>query len=453
MVAAVVVVGMLATCSVPQPWLAGAESTTTPAAADPITADPVPDVTTTGEPAAEPVPAATPSPTPAPTATPLPTPVPAPNKRGVHLLIDDGRNAWPVEAWSEHLAYARQAVGQGGYVTQVVRSEDLDLARWQHFMDLCAEYELTPILRLATTFDLEMGWWEAPQRDEDGSYRTVAAAYAAFVSGLDWPTGEHYVVVGNEPNHGNEWGGRADPAAYARFLVDVATAVRAADPAARVLNAGFDPYTPHTGGFPFIDGMVYMDAETFIDEMVEAVPDVFSYLDYWCSHVYPLGPFSAPPWEQAYGRDLINGAVNPRHQPPPPGVYNRGINGYEWELWKLSTYGITGLQVMITEAGWRHAETTDPDAMDGGAGLPDAETVAAYLDLAMWGNGGRYPDWPETGWTPWDADPRVVAVTPFAFDGLPREWGHTNWLMLDAEGTILGTYAPFDVWATGGVRP
>jgi hypothetical protein len=390
----------------------------------------------------------------APTATPRPTatPVSVVNKRGVHLLLDDGRTLWPVTHWSKHLAYAREAVGSGGYVTQLVRSEDLDVVRWQVFMDLCAGHELVPILRLATVYNPSTHWWEAPETDAAGSYGTIAAAYAAFVSGLEWPTDEHYVVVGNEPNHGNEWGGHPDPAAYARFLVEVATAMRAADPGVRVLNGGLDTYTPHTNGFPFIDGMAYMDAETFMDEMHAAVPDVFEHLDLWASHVYPLGPFSAPPWEQTYGRDMINGATNPNHRPPPPGVFNRGTNGYVWELWKLSTYGVVDLQVMITETGWRHAETTEAGALDAGS-WPDAALVAFYLDLAMWGNHGRYPQWPETGWIPWDADLRVVAVTPFALNGQPREWGHTNWLMVDEEGSIQGVYPLFDVWATAGARP
>lgn len=402
-------------------------------------------------------------PTPTPTATPLPKPsqTPAPtaepatprDKRGIHLLLDDGRNAWPVELWPTHLQYARRAVGPWGYVTELVRGDDLDVERWQLFFDLCAEYELTPILRLATTYDRDRLWWRAPEPDADGTYRSTAARYAAFVGALEWPTGEHYVIVGNEPNHGNEWGGRPDPAAYARFLVDVATAVHAADPDARVLNAGFDPYTPHTGSRPFIDGLYYMDEETFLDEMYAAVPDVFEHLDVWCSHAYPQGPFSAPPWEQTYGRDLINDAANPRHVEPPEGIYNRGINGYEWELFKLSTYGVTHLPVMITETGWRHAESTDPLATDGGANLPDAATAARYFDLALYGNHGRYPEWPEEGWTPWQEDPRVVAVTPFALDGLPREWGHTNWLALNAAGEILDVYAPFEVWANGSAPP
>jgi hypothetical protein len=150
---------------------------------------------------------------------------------------------------------------------------------------------------------------------------------------------------------------------------------------------------------------------------------------------------------------MINDAVNPRHQAPPAGIFNRGINGYEWELFKLSTYGLEPPPVMITETGWRHTETTDPQATDGGGVLPDAATIAMYFELAMYGNESRYPDWPAEGWISWQEDPRVVAVTPFALNGLPREWGHTNWLALNADGKILDVYEPLNVWFSGNTLP
>jgi hypothetical protein len=371
------------------------------------------------------------------------TPTP-PNKLGIHLLLADGRHDWPPDRWPDHLQYARQAVGEWGFVTELIRLDDLDPLRWQRFMDLCADLHLTPILRLATIHDPANGGWIAPPRDPDGTYRTVAARYAQFVVDLNWPADAHYVIVGNEPNHGGEWGGHPDPVAYARFLIGVADALHAADPQARVMNAGFDAYTPHTGSHPFIDGQYYVDEETFLDQMVAAYPDVCTRLDGWASHAYPMGPFSEGPWQQSYGVDWLNDAVNPHHVEPPLGIYNRGINGYEWELFKLSTYGVPPLPVFITETGWRHAETTDPTSPDNGRLLPDAETVARYVDLALRGNGGRYPDLPERGWTPWLTDDRVVGVIFFALDGYPAFWGHTNWLVLDSQGQVLGTYAPFE---------
>jgi hypothetical protein len=329
-------------------------------------------------------------------------------------------------------------------VVQLVRLDDLNVPRWQHFMDICAKLHLTPMLRLATTHN-PAGGWTAPPRDNDGSYHTIATRYTEFIAALSWPTQAHYVIVGNEPNHGSEWGGHPEPAAYAQFLIDVADALHVADPQVQILNAGFDPYTPHTGNYPFDDGQFYMDAETFMDEMVAAYPKVFTRLDGWASHSYPMGPFTEGPWQQSYGVDWLNDAVNLHHIEPPPEIYNRGVNGYEWELFKLSTYGSSPLPIFITETGWRHAESTDPAALDNGRPLPEANVVAEYMDLALHGNNGRYPHLPETGWTPWLSDHRVKAVVFFAFNGQPTFWGHTNLLQLDPLGQVLGTYVPFDL--------
>ena len=377
------------------------------------------------------------------------SPVSPANKLGVHLLLADGRHDWPTDRWPEHIRYARRAIGEGGFVVELVRLDDLTLARWQIFMDLCADLSLVPILRLATTPDAAHGGWTAPSPEPDGTYHTVAASYARFVAGLRWPTDHHYVIVGNEPNHSSEWGGRPDPAAYARFLVDVASALHAADPQAQVLNAGFDAYAPNTGHTPFTDGQFYMDEETFLDEMIAAQPDVFTYLDGWASHAYPLGPFKEGPWVQRFQIDRLAGEAP---LPPPPDINNRGINGYEWELFKLASYGLSPLPVFITETGWRHAESNWP-SQDNSAALPPAETAGHYLDLALRGNDGRFPNLPETGWTPWLTDPRVQAVVIFALNGYPAFWGHTNLLALDAQGQVLDTYALFETLATLSNQP
>lgn len=367
------------------------------------------------------------------------------NKLGIHLLLDDGRNQWPVAVWPEHLDYARQAVGEWGFVVQLIRQDDFDTTKWQLFLDLCAERHLTPIIRLATTFDGEQGWWTAPPQDEDGGYEAIAAATTTFLTSLHWPTGEHLLIIGNEPNHGDEWGGRANPAEYARYLQDMAVALHSADPDARILNAPLDPFTPHTGSGT-LNGMTYLDAESFMDGMFAAAPDIFTHLDAWASHPYPLGPFREGPWVQQHQVDFLNDASNPAQLTPPAGMYNRGINGYAWELFKLASYGVEPLPVFITETGWKHGETVNPNASDHLDALPDAAAVALYFDLALNGNRGRTPALPDTGWTPWLADARVYAITPFALNGDPAEWGHTNWLVLGERGRVLGTYPSFDLF-------
>lgn len=365
------------------------------------------------------------------------------SKIGVHLLLEDGRNHWPVALWDSHLDYAAQIAAPSGIVVQVVRADDLDPAKWQTFMDLCAERNLTPVLRLATTFNDVGGYWMPPKPDGDGRYFDLAEQYTTFVSELDWPGDEKHVILLNEPNNGVEWGGKPDPAAYARLLVDVASSLHERVPGVVVLNAAFDPFAPDTGSRRFGKGFRYISAARFMDDMITAEPDVFSQVDVWNSHAYPLGAFRAPPWEQDYQIDVIGDAPQVT-QHPPNGINNRGINGYEWDLWKLSTYGIDDLSVMITETGWRQA-MGQPDSLDGGLDYPDPETAALYLDLALRGNNVRFPDLPEKGWTPWLRDKRVIAVALFALDGTPREWAHTNLLRLNELGEVTGTSPSFDL--------
>jgi len=47
-------------------------------------------------------------------------------------------------------------------------------------------------------------------------------------------------------------------------------------------------------------------------------------------------------------------------------------------------------------------------------------------------------------WIPWQADARVIAVTPFALDGAPKEWGHTNWLQFGSRGARVGDLSMFE---------
>lgn len=365
------------------------------------------------------------------------------SKLGVHMLLDDGRNTWSTDLWPTHFEYAQRVAAPGGIVVQLVRSDDLDIARWQLFMDLAAQHNLTPVLRLATTFDEEAGWWRAPEPGADGGYTQWGQRYADFVNGLDWPTSQKHLILLNEPNNGVEWSGQPEPAAYARFVMDVAAALRVEVPDVVLLNAALDLYAPHTGAAPFAGtNRRSVDANTFMDAMHAAEPEVFAQFDIWNNHSYPLGPFRLHPRAQEFHFDDIGGAVVAA-QTPPAGTFNRGINGYAWELWRLEQFGVTDIPVMITETGWRHAETTDAGSLDAGADYPSATLVAQYYDMALRGSQSPYTTGALT-WTPWLADERVIAVAPFALNGVPHEWGHTNWLALDETGAVLETYAPFD---------
>jgi len=431
-------------------WLAlaacGVPATPEPTVAVAPTA--VPTFTATATAAPSPTITSTPTRTPVPTWTPLPSATPGGprvTKLGIHLLIGDHKNRWPTEVWPQHLRYARDLVGEWGYVLVLIRLDDLDVERWQTFLDLCAQLRLTPIVRFATWYDNSNHWWAAPIRDsEGGGYFTVAEQYRDFLDQLRWPTRQRLLIIGNEPNRGDEWENQPNGEAYAHFLGDVSRRLRENDPNVVILNGALDLYAPNTNGKPFDDGFRYVDADTFIAQMLKWDKQIFSQVQILNSHAYPLGPFNRPPNEQAMKLDYLNGAQPLRAAPWPAGIVNRGVNSYTWELYRIAEAGGPTLPVMITETGWRHPETmavSPADAAHAGVG---AAQMADYFELAFIGNRGQFTaPYPRSGWTPWEQDARVLAVIPFALNGRPGEWGHSNWLILDDDGVVQGVYAMY----------
>lgn len=365
-------------------------------------------------------------------------------KLGIHLMLDDHEHHWPQALWKSHMEYARRLVGEWGYVVAVVRIEDLDeVPKWQYFLDLCRDLHLTPIIRFATFRDSANRWWSAPIRDnEGGGYFTVAEQYRDFLDNLKWPTKQRYIIVGNEPNRGDEWGNQPNGEAYAHFLGDVSRRLRENDPNVVILNAALDLYAPNTNGRPFSDGYRYVDADTFLKQMSNWDKDIFRKIQVWNSHAYPLGPFRELPDQQLLRFDYLNGAVNARTMPWPNGIVNRGINSYTWELFRINELGGPSLPVMITETGWRHRESAVANSTDAANADVSAAQVADYFEMAFLGN-QRWSQYPRSGWTPWQDDPRVMAVIPFTLNGAPKDWGHSNWLILDPEGKVQGVYPQY----------
>ena len=366
------------------------------------------------------------------------------SKLGIHLMLDDKQSHWNVESWPQHLRYARELVGEWGFVEVLIRLDDMDVGKWQYFLDECWRRHLTPVFRFATFYDNEHKWWAAPIRDnEGGGYFTVAEQYRDFLDNLKWPITPRYIIVGNEPNRGDEWENQPNGEAYAHFLGDVSRRLRENDRNVVILNGALDLYAPNTNGQPFVDGYRYIDADTFLNQMAGWDKDIFKKVQIWNSHSYPMGPFNQGPNVQALKFDYLNGAQSPRKTPWPAGLANRGINAYAWELYRVKELGGPDLRVMISETGWRHAETTAP-AADSVHAEPSAQQVADFFQLAFLGSAGALAQkYPPGGWTAWQSDPRVMTVIPFALDGYPKDWGHSNWLQLDPYGFVQGVYPQY----------
>jgi hypothetical protein len=352
---------------------------------------------------------------------------------------------FPRQGWGEHLRYSLQMTGPGGWITQVVQVNDLDVAKWQAFLDDCYALGLRPVLRLATKLDA-LGQWIPPEQGPGRSYGDVARQWSVFFAALRLPA-PLWVIIGNEPNSGLEWGGRVNPSQYAHYFVTVAQHLRRLDHPLQLAPAPLDLYAPHSNDLPFPGlTITMMDAGSFWDAMFRATPNWMDYADFWASHSYPDNTFSAPPWQQVYRVDRLNGAETLPRYDPPAGIYNRGVNGYQWERWYMQTrYHISLPPILISEFGYRHAFSTTPESRTQVGDDHSMTTLSAYLEMAIWGNNGRYPDYPNAGWLPLVQDSSLIGVVYFGLAGHPRSWGHSNLLRVDELGAILGTYPHYDL--------
>lgn len=237
--------------------------------------------------------------------------------------------------------------GDWGYITIVITEDNRNKEIWQSFLDECRNFHLIPIIRVASKFN--DGNWEIPNINEIDNW-------VNFFNSLNWVIENRYIVVGNEPNHSKEWGGKINPTEYASYLKVFAERLHNANKDYFVLNAGFDQDAPNS--------KYTMDEKKYIELMVKEVPDIFNFIDGFASHSYP----------------------NPAFSGPKDGQGRRSIKGYEWELSLIKK----DLPVFITETGWvRHNNMNEKD-------------IALNMKYAFE--------------NVWSRDTKVVAVTPFVLN-------------------------------------
>lgn len=306
------------------------------------------------------------------------------NKFGIHILE-------PVD-----LKKAQELVNSGGgdwgWVTVVIREDDLNHDKWQDFMNQCREKHLIPLVRIAT--HLENSDWVKPKLED-------SQKWADFLSSLNWPVEDQYVIIFNEPNQAKEWGGEINPKEYSRILLDFSLKFKAPlqdkqNSKFKILNAGLDLAAPNS--------KTTMDAFRFMQEMSWEVPGIFEKLDGWSSHSYPNHGFVGQPWET--GRT--------------------SVRGYDWELWILKNH--FGLQkelpVFITETGWPKSETQY--VMRKTKKGYERTPVSKYLDKNTVANFLK-----KTFENTWLKDNRVKAVTPFVLNYPDSLFADFSWLDKD----------------------
>ncbi len=235
-------------------------------------------------------------------------PLSVPNNRvGVHILD-------PNEIFSA-AKLVNSSGGDWGYVTLPIRSDDRDIAKWTEFFQNCRKLHIIPIIRLTTYVDRTN--WESPT-----VYDLVD--FANFLDQMPWPTNNRYIIVFNEPNHANEWGGQINPAEYAKLLVNAKSIFSARSPDFFILSAGLDMSVPTS--------KTSLEAFQFYRRMTQAVPRWIDSVDGLSVHSYPNPGFSAP--------------VNSRSR--------FGLKSYDYERTYLLSLNLTRVQSLpffVTETG------------------------------------------------------------------------------------------------------
>ncbi|MBP9817735.1 hypothetical protein KBC75_03185 [Candidatus Shapirobacteria bacterium] len=263
--------------------------------------------------------------------------------------------------------------GDWGWVTIVIRTNQLDRNVWQDFFDQCRTLHLIPIVRLATIVD-GSNWKKPDISDIDN--------LASFLNSLNWPTTTQHLILFNEINHAAEWGGILDPKGYADLSLYAIDKFKSLNSNFFILSSGLDLASPDLGDF--------MSASTIYQQIYAYKPEYFDKIDGIASHSYPNHGFIGTPADTG----------------------QHSIRGYIWELNYLKKLGVTkDLPIFITETGWPHRE-----GIDRHNGFYTTDTTAKFL---------------ATAFKIWGEDPRIKAVTPFIFNYPSVPFDHFSWLDSD----------------------
>lgn len=295
------------------------------------------------------------------------------NKFGIHILF------------TTELQQAAKLVntsgGDWGYVTIPIQYGDRDLEKWQKFMSDCQTFHLIPIVRLATEpLYSNSRVWRKPNLAD-------IVDFSNFLNSLIWPTKNRYIIVFNEVNRSDEWGGKApNPAEYAEILNFATEVFTQRNDDFFVISAGLDNASPN-------DGVSYVDNFVFLRGMGQAIPEVFERVNGIGSHSYPNPGFSQPPSESK----------------------PESTSTYKFESNIVEQFAKTKKPVFITETGWNTK-------------LIGEDTASSYLNSAL---------------DSWNKDSNVIAVTPFLLDSQNGTFDQFSFLKNSEPTKFAKSYVDF----------
>jgi len=231
------------------------------------------------------------------------------NKMGVHILF--------TSEIDKAAGLVNSNGGDWGYVTIPIQAGDRDLEKWQNFMNEAKKLHVIPIIRLATAGDyFNTTVWRKPTFED-------VLDFANFLNSLSWPVKNRYVVIFNEVNRSDEWGGNLNPEEYAQILDYSISAFKSLDKDFFIISSGLDNAAPNISG-------KYMDEYDYMVAMNEAVPGIFGQIDGLGSHSYP----------------------NPGFKQMPYILTSQSIDSFNFERNLAYRLSNKNLPVFITETGW-----------------------------------------------------------------------------------------------------
>lgn len=284
---------------------------------------------------------------------------------GVHILF-------PSEIY-EAKNLINSKGGDWGYVTIPIQSTDRDLDKWQNFMSEVKKLQIIPIIRIATKNDyFNTAIWEKPTFEE-------VLDFANFLNSLDWPVQNRYVVVFNEVNRADEWGGIVSPPEYAEILDYAVEIFKERSSDFFIISAGLDNAAPNQ--LPN-----YMDQYSFMTLMNVYAPEIFNKIDGIASHSYP----------------------NPGFSQPPNVVSRKSIYSFKYEANLVQSLSGKSLPIFITETGWSQNQISET-------------SIASFYKHAF-----------EEAWS----DDRIVVVTPFILRGHPGPFSQFSFLLENGQKNL-----------------
>lgn len=260
------------------------------------------------------------------------------NRVGVHILSPD-------EIDQASKLVNNNGDASWGYVTVPIQSGDRDKVKWTRFMNNAYELKIIPLIRVAT-FANDKNWTK-PGNDD-------LIDFANFLNLLPWPTKNRYVIIFNEVNRPDEYGGAVSPEEYAEILNNAIDIFKSRSDKFFILPSALDNAAPNNNG--------YIRYDIYLQRMFDKMPEIFNRLDGWTSHAYGNPDFRSSP--------ALSGANK--------------ADSFKYDLKILNKYTKKKLPVFITEAGW--------------ANVVPSLSVANFYNYAfthIWSND------------------QVVAVTPF----------------------------------------